>query len=149
MRKFVDLLRNLVVLLFLWIASQGIAQKETSVLFIGNSFTFYNYMPGILKDIASANGKPMHVDTAVTGGKDLKFHSARERTYEMIKSKKWDYVVLLTRSLIAAEVSDLIHQFASPILLGTKYMGSSELPAFYNYLKNKKVTLFFSRQYCT
>jgi len=94
MRKFVDLLRNLVVLLFLGIASQGIAQKETSVLFIGNSFTFYNYMPGILKDIASANGKPMHVDTAVTGGKDLKFHSARERTYEMIKSKKWDYVVL-------------------------------------------------------
>ncbi len=61
----------------------------------------------------------------------------------------WDYVILLTRSSIAAEVSDIIHQYSSPILLGTKYMGSPELPAFYNYLKNKKVTAYFSRQNCT
>lgn len=94
MRKSVLRLKYFVVLLFLGVVSHGIAQQETSVLFIGNSFTFYNYMPGILKDIASANGKTMHVDTAVTGGKDLKFHSGRQRTYEMIKSKKWDYIVL-------------------------------------------------------
>ena len=65
------------------------------------------------------------------------------------KDRQWDYVVLLTRSLIASEASDLIHQYATPVLLGTKYMGSPELPAFYNYLKNKKVTLFFIRQNCT
>jgi hypothetical protein len=94
MRKSVLRLKYFVVLLFLGVVSHGIAQQETSVLFIGNSFTFYNYMPGILKDIASANGKTMHVDTAVTGGKDLKFHSGRQRTYEMIKSKKWDYIVI-------------------------------------------------------
>jgi uncharacterized protein YnzC (UPF0291/DUF896 family) len=40
------------------------------------------------------------------------------------KDRQWDYVVLLTRSLIASEASDLIHHYASPVLLGTKYMGS-------------------------
>jgi len=69
-------------------------QDTTSVLFIGNSFTFYNNMPSIFKDIATSKGKTVIVDTCVTGGKDLKFHSKRARTYQMIKSRKWDYIVL-------------------------------------------------------
>lgn len=69
---------------------------------------------------------------------------------EVLKRKvKWDYVVILTRSLIAAELSDLIHNNTSPIILGTKYFGSSDLPAFYNYLKNKKVQAYISRQNCS
>jgi hypothetical protein len=65
------------------------------------------------------------------------------------KDKDWNYAILLARSSVAAEVSDLIHQFTHPILLGTKYMGSAELPAFFNYLKNKNVEAYFSRQNCT
>ena len=70
------------------------SQDSTSVLFVGNSFTFYNNMPYIFKDIAESKGKKVHVDTVVTGGKDLKFHSERSRTYQMIQSRKWDYVIL-------------------------------------------------------
>jgi hypothetical protein len=70
------------------------SQDSTSVLFVGNSFTFYNNMPYIFKDIAASKGKKVHVDTVVTGGKDLKFHSERPRTYRMIQSRKWDYVIL-------------------------------------------------------
>jgi hypothetical protein len=70
------------------------SQDTTSVLFIGNSFTFYNNMPFIFKDIATSKGKNVVVDTCVTGGKDLKFHSKRARTFQMIKSRKWDYIVL-------------------------------------------------------
>jgi hypothetical protein len=65
------------------------------------------------------------------------------------KDKIWDYLILLTRANIAAEISDIINEHSSPIILGNKYMGSSELPAFLNFLKNKKVNAYFSRQNCT
>lgn len=61
----------------------------------------------------------------------------------------WDYVILLTRSSLAAEIADLFGKTKKPIFLGTKYMGSNELPAFYNYLKNKNINAYFSRQNCT
>jgi ABC-type branched-subunit amino acid transport system substrate-binding protein len=73
-----------------------------------------------------------------------------EKFQEVIKKGvKWDFVVILTRSLIAAEISDLLHKDLSPIILGTKYFGSSELPAFSNYLKNKKVQAYIPRQNCS
>lgn len=135
MIKSVLRLKCVFVFLFLGIALQGIAQKETSVLFIGNSFTFYNYMPGILKDIASSNGKTMHVDTAVTGGKDLKFHSGRQRTYDMIKSKKWDYIVLQGHSNEFAQpdgkVDTLTLPFAKKIIDSIKLHSPCSRVLFY------------------
>lgn len=76
-------------------------------------------------------------------------HDLRQFNEILQKDAQWDYVVLLTRSLIAAELSDLIYEKSSPIILGTKYFGSSELPAFFNYLKNKKVQAYISRQNCS
>jgi len=97
-----------------------LAQDTTSVLFIGNSFTFYNNMPGLFKDIATSKGKIVHVDTAVTGGKDLKFHSTRERTYNLIKSRKWDFIVLQGHSNEFAQpdfkVDSLTYPFAKKIV---------------------------------
>jgi hypothetical protein len=87
-------MKTLLILLLVTVTIPAFSQDSTSVLFVGNSFTFYNNMPYIFKDIAESKGKKVHVDTAVTGGKDLKFHSERTRTYQMIQSRKWDYVVL-------------------------------------------------------
>lgn len=70
------------------------AQEETSVLFIGNSFTFMNNMPTMFRDISISKGKNVYVDSIVEGGKDLNYHSSQALTYEKIKSRKWDYVVL-------------------------------------------------------
>lgn len=76
-------------------------------------------------------------------------HDLRQFEGILRKDVKWDYVILLTRSLIAAELSDLIHKESNPIILGTKYFGSSDLPAFLNYLKNKKIEAYISRQNCS
>lgn len=65
------------------------------------------------------------------------------------KKGQWDYVIILTRSLIAAEITDLLSHSSKPIILGTKYFGSADLPAYLNYLKSKKVEAYFSRQNCT
>ena len=65
------------------------------------------------------------------------------------QNNSWDYVVILARSLVAADASDLVHKKFMPIIFGTKYYGSSDLPAFYNFLKNKNVTAYFPRQNCS
>ena len=59
-------------------------------------------------------------------------------------------VILLTRSSLGAKIIDLFSKEKVDInlILGTKYMGSSALPAFYNYLNDKTVTAFFSRHNC-
>ena len=76
-------------------------------------------------------------------------HDLRQFEEVLTKKVKWDYVILLTRSLIAAELSDLLYKESNPIILGTKYFGSSDLPAFFNYLKNKKIVAYISRQNCS
>lgn len=76
----------------------ALAQEETSVLFIGNSFTFMNNMPFIFKDIATSKGRKVHVDTVVEGGKNLEYHSNQLETYNAINSRKWDYVVVQAHS---------------------------------------------------
>ena len=68
--------------------------QETSVLFIGNSFTFMNNMPFMFRDIAESKGKKIHVDTVVEGGKDFNYHAHNPETYALIRSRKWDYVVI-------------------------------------------------------
>lgn len=87
------------LILFLLIASisfTGLTQAEekTSVLFVGNSFTFHNNMPVIFKEIAESLNKAVLIDTVVQGGKDIMYHSKQELTYSKIKERKWDYIVI-------------------------------------------------------
>lgn len=72
----------------------ALAQEEKSILFIGNSFTFMNDMPLTFKAIAEAKGKKVYIDTVVEGGKNLDYHASRAETFEKIKSRKWDFVVV-------------------------------------------------------
>lgn len=90
------------------------AAQETSVLFIGNSFTFMNNMPYMFRDIAVANGREVHVDTLIHGGKDLNFHANRAATYEKIKSRKWDYIIIQASSNELAQPDSKVAQLSLP-----------------------------------
>lgn len=90
------------------------AQNETNVLFIGNSFTFMNNMPFVFKDIATSKGKIIFVDTVVEGGKDFKYHSAQAETFEKIKSKKWDYVIIQGHSNELAQPDSKVDALTFP-----------------------------------
>lgn len=76
--------------------------------------------------------------------------SLAELEKELSKNKKYDGIIILTRSVMAAKIADLIRkkQGDLPLLLGTKYFGSSALPAFLNYLENKNVETYFARHNC-
>ena len=92
------------------------AQKETAILFIGNSYTFYNDMPGIVQKLGQANNLSVFVDTVVQGGKNLKYHSEQAKTYEKIKSRDWDYIVIQGHSSEFAQPESVIKTNSIPYL---------------------------------
>ncbi len=101
-----------------WFSSLVSAQnvESTSVLFIGNSFTFYNEMPVIFKEIAASFDRTVEIDTVVEGGMNLAYHSQQPFTYQKIKEKKWDYVVIQGHSNEFAKYDPEIIQNTLPYL---------------------------------
>lgn len=108
MQKILSLLTLLLLTSGVW------SQQETSVLFIGNSFTFMNNMPFIFKDIAESKGKKLYVDTVVEGGKDFNFHAHNPETYAAIKSRKWDYIIIQGHSNELAQPESVIDKSSLP-----------------------------------
>jgi hypothetical protein len=68
------------------------------VLFIGNSYTYVNDLPGTLAALARAQGKTAEVQTLATGGATLNDHLNDAATVPALESRKWDYVVLQEQS---------------------------------------------------
>ncbi len=71
-----------------------------NVLFIGNSHTYYNYMPQMLSALVNAEdrGFRLKVDQFTGEGAGLKWHWENPFSRNEIKKKPWDYVVLQDRS---------------------------------------------------
>lgn len=70
------------------------AQEPTKILFIGNSYTHMNNMPGIFEKMAHEAEKNVLVEKNTRSGASFKVHAAREEMYVAINSRKWDVVVL-------------------------------------------------------
>lgn len=83
---------------FLLIGGQVFAQDSISVLFIGNSYTYVNDLPGIVDSISSNLGKTVSYDSQTAGGATLSTHAGNSATYVKINSKPWDYVILQAQS---------------------------------------------------
>ena len=92
----------LLALLLLVIACTGIAQPGPPVirvLFIGNSYTFYNDLPAILARLAGDGGRAK-VETGMVapGGWGLKDHWEKGNAHQALRAARWNYVVLQDRS---------------------------------------------------
>lgn len=74
------------------------AQDDATVLFIGNSYTYYNDMPDILSDIATSLGNNINNVSQTTGGATFSGHVGNTATFNAINSQTWDYVVLQGQS---------------------------------------------------
>lgn len=70
-------------------------RPKQTVLFIGNSRTFYNDMPHMVRKIADSAGysKKLHIEMDAEPGVSLGFHIKSEQTQRLL-SQHWDHVVL-------------------------------------------------------
>jgi len=75
-----------------------IAQQKKEVLFIGNSYTFINDLPNLVKQIALSFGDTLVHESSTPGGSNFNAHSTNAQTLNKINQQQWDYVVLQAQS---------------------------------------------------
>ena len=72
----------------------------TRILFIGNSYTFVNDLPGTFAGLARAGGYRVETGMAAVGGWTLADHVQSAQTMDLLNSEKWDYAVMQEQSQI-------------------------------------------------
>jgi hypothetical protein len=76
--------------------------KVLLILFIGNSLTFVNDLPRQVAKLAEARGHAVKCEMYAPGGYHLSQHVADPQALKLIKSRKWDIVVLQEQSQVPA-----------------------------------------------
>ena len=105
---------HLFLLLFVICSCSQLKQTDQlRVLFIGNSYTYYNSSPELFKALVLERFPEQNVETHLIsqGGMTLEEHWKVEETINTIKSGNWDYVVLQEQSKLgmALIIDDDIH----------------------------------------
>ena len=78
-------------------ASETVAiGRPLRILFIGNSYTFFNEMPRIVRGLALADGprRAVEIESSVIGGATLKIHWDKGDALRAIQKGGWTHVVL-------------------------------------------------------
>lgn len=76
----------------------GFAQEEIRVLFLGNSYTYVNDLPGIIEEISNNEGKKIIHESVTPGGCTLFQHVESQNSLSKIRKGNWDYVILQEQS---------------------------------------------------
>nr|WP_319382685.1 DUF4886 domain-containing protein [uncultured Roseibium sp.] len=82
-------------------ASTG-SEIVTKVLFVSNSLTLRNNLPGMLKEIAAAKGIPVETSTSARGSARLAHHSGDAGLLQLMDETAWDFVVLQEHTQLPA-----------------------------------------------
>lgn len=85
-------------------------KRPLKVLFIGNSFTQRNNLPGMLAQMAEAAGAVMEWRLISVGGASLRTHWNRGEAARAIAEGKYDYIVLQEQSTLPIKNSARMHE---------------------------------------
>ena len=87
------------IILFLSLAVNTFCHSQTTynVLFVGNSYTEVNDLPGMVAQIASSMGDELNYQSNTPGGCTFSQHCSN-RSMELIRQGGWDFVVLQEQS---------------------------------------------------
>ncbi|CAI8700372.1 T9SS type A sorting domain-containing protein [Chryseobacterium sp. IT-36CA2] len=91
-------MKKIIFLLFLIIFYFTHSQATKRVLFIGNSYTYVNDLPVLIKNIAASNGDLLEHSSQTPGGSTLQNHFNNPTVIAAINQGNWDYVVLQEQS---------------------------------------------------
>ena len=95
-------MKNLLLATLVLLSSFCFAQTK-SILFIGNSYTYYNGgVDEMLKNIALAEGDTLYTESFTMGGAKFSDFCNNSETFDRIRSRAWDYVVLQEQSQLPA-----------------------------------------------
>lgn len=95
--------QKLFLIVVLLINNVTFAQKDTlRVLFVGNSYTYYNNLPNIVSNLSKSTSTFIQAEMSAIGGARLKYHYNQQfglKTKDKIKKGKFNIVVLQEQSM--------------------------------------------------
>merc|ERR1712168_891379 len=77
--------------------SDRLARSHKNILFLGNSFTYYHDLPGMVSSLASAAGKSASTTMIAPGGQTLAGHVSGG-SLDTIRGGDWDAVIIQDQS---------------------------------------------------
>lgn len=103
--KWYDMLlrsKSLMVLLLMVSSAHAcFSQSDTlRVLFLGNSYTAVNDLPGMVEQVAAGKGKTLIHASNTPGGYSFDQHAQNATSLDLIHQGNWDYVVMQEQSQI-------------------------------------------------
>lgn len=105
------------------------AEPVSHVLFIGNSLTYVNDLPGAYAGICAAAGHPVETGVIGVGGATLTMHRQDPRVPEALKAVRWNAVVLQDQS--SRPSLDPDGTAADAAALGEMVRGAGSAPVMY------------------
>lgn len=84
------------------------------VLFIGNSYTYFNDLPALVEQLARSAASPRFVAAGMvaSGGQTLEGHWKKGRAARVIRDGQWDFVVLQEQSQRPLRNRELMYRYA-------------------------------------
>lgn len=96
-------------------AQKHVNENDTiNILWIGNSYTFYNDLPTMTKEIAEDVGIIINNTTVLKGGQRLSGHLKNPVLHEQLTKGEWDYVVIQELSTTPAYSSKYVMEHIYP-----------------------------------
>ncbi len=83
-------------------------QDSLRLLFIGNSYTYYNDLPAMVYEIAKTQKRKLAVRSITKGGERLRGHLKNEKVRKALTEEHWDFVVLQEQSSDPARQSETV-----------------------------------------
>ena len=105
--------------------------QGTRVLFLGNSYTYVNDLPGTFAGLAASGGHAVETGMSAPGGERFAGHAASPRTAELLRASRWDFVVLQEQSQVPAYASErYVQMYPGARRLAALVRGSGARPVF-------------------
>lgn len=84
----------------------AVAEPPLKILFLGNSYTYYNDLDRLFTQLAASEGHPVQAERIAPGGWQLVKHLNTPSTISRIQNGSWDYVVLQEQSIVPTMIDE-------------------------------------------
>lgn len=89
------------------------SEPAVRILFVGNSYTFSNDLPGMVGELSDAADRRVEIKTVAPAGWWWRDHAASDETLASIADGDWDFVVLQEQSMVPA-LPEMARQVSRP-----------------------------------
>ena len=123
------------LILSILISTISIAQTEKNALFIGNSYTYVNDLPGIIQEIALSKGNIFSHQSHTPGGSTLAQHASNPTVQNLLNAEEWDFVILQDQSqnpsFPPSQVASQVYPYAASLSEDIRQANTCSNPLFF------------------